>query len=311
MRVICMGSGGLGGFYGALLASAGCEVGFVARGTHLGAMRAQGLTIERDGGRESLHLPNPRVSENPADLGAADVVIMGVKLWDTPGAIEAIRPVMREGSCVLSLQNGVTKDDALRAAFGEDRVIGGVTYVATAISRPGVIVQTGPMQRLLLGARTAPGQAMAARLCEAATAAGIDASLPPDITVAIWQKFVFLVGMSSMTAASRTTIGPIRRTHASRAFLAALFSETVAVGRALGVALPEHEAEAAMQRADAVSAAMTTSMHHDLEAGRRMELPWLAGTVAEFGTKAGVPTPCARAIVAVLAPHVEGRHVPA
>jgi len=307
MRIICMGAGGLGGFYGALLAGTKNEVGFVARGAHLAAMRAEGLTIERDGGRESLHLPNPRLADNPAELGPADLVILGTKLWDTEAAIAAIEPVMQPGGFVVSLQNGVTKDDALRAAFGPDRVLGGVAYIAAAIAQPGVIRQTGTMQRLVLGGYAPAGQAMAERLAEAATVGGIETVLPPDITVAIWQKFVFLVGMSSMTAAARSSIGPIRQTHLSRAFLADLFAEVVAVGQALGVALPMDEAQAAMTRTDAVPPTMTTSMHHDLERGSRLELPWLAGTVVELGHKAGVATPCARAMLAVLAPFAGGR----
>ncbi len=312
MRIICMGSGGLGGFFGALLAlpeadgGGGCDVAFVARGRHLAAMRAEGLTIERDGGRPPIHLPNPIATDEAERLHQPDLVILGVKLWDTDHAIAQIRPLVGPHTCVLSLQNGVTKDDALRAAFGQDRVIGGVAYVATTIARPGVIAQTGPMQRLVFSATTPAGEATARALLDAAQKAGIDAAIPADVQAAIWQKFVFLVGLSSTTAGSRSTIGPIRGNPLARAFLADVFDEVVAVGVALGVALPG-EAAAAMARADAVSPSMTSSLHHDLEAGNRLELPWLAGTVVELGAKLGVPTPCCRAVVALLAPHEMGR----
>jgi 2-dehydropantoate 2-reductase len=308
MRIVALGSGGVGGFYGGLMAAAGsAEVAFVARGAHLAAMRAHGLTIERDGGRPSVHLPRVEAAEDAASLGRADLVLIGVKLADTPAAIEAARPLVERGAAVLSLQNGVTKDDALREAFGEAAVIGGVAYVGSHIARPGVIAQTGAMQRMVVGeyGPTASSPRVEA-LVAAARAGGIDAEVPPDIAVAIWQKFVFLSGFSGATAAVRLPIGPIRRDPHARELLRGLIEEAVAVGRARGVALPADAAEAAMARADMVSPEMTSSLHHDVEAGRRLELPWLAGAVAEMGAALGVATPCSVAVRAVLGPRVDG-----
>lgn len=307
MRIVCMGSGGLGGYFGGLLAASGADVAFVARGRHLAAMRAEGLTIERDGGRPGVHVPRPEATDDAASLGRADLVLVNVKLWDTAAAIAAIRPLVGPATCVLSLQNGVTKDDMLAEAFGRDRLLGGVAYVATTIVRPGVIAQTGPMQRLLFGGYAPAGGAVARVFLEAALRAGIDAAIPPDISVAIWQKFVFLTGLSSLAATVRTPIGPVRENALARAFLADIFAEVVAVGQALGVALPAEEAASAMTRADTVPPTMTASLAHDLAAGNRLEVPWLAGAVVELGATAGVATPCCRAVAAILAPHVMGR----
>ncbi|QYU67182.1 2-dehydropantoate 2-reductase [Leptolyngbya sp. 15MV] len=307
MRVVAMGSGGVGGFYGGLLAAlGGCEVAFVARGAHLAAMRENGLSIERDGGRAPIHLPKVEVAADPAALGRADLVLMAVKLWDTDTAIEAIRPLVGPGTAVLSLQNGVTKDEALARAFGRDRLMGGVAYVGTHIARPGVISQTGPMQRLLFGEYAGGRSARAEALLKAAMQAGIEAELSDDIRRVIWQKFVFLVGLSGLTATTRKPIGPVRDTPMTRAFLHDVMREVVAVGRADGVALPEDEADRAMQRADAVSPDMTSSLHHDLERGNRLEVPWLAGAVVEIGARHGIPTPCNRAIRDILAVHAMG-----
>lgn len=304
MRIVVMGSGGVGGFYGGMLAAlGGCDVAFVARGAHLAAMRAQGLTIERDGGRPPIHLPKPELAETPAALGSADLVLLGVKLWDTQAAIDAIRPLMGPGTAVLSLQNGVTKDTALAAAFGMDRVMGGVAYVATHIARPGVIAQTGPMQRLLFGEYAGAATPRAEALLRAGLQAGLDAVLSSDIRRVIWQKFVFLVGLSGTTATTRGPIGPVRGNPHSRAFLHDLMAEVVAVGRAEGVALDAADLEAAMQRADTVSPAMTSSLQHDLAAGNRLEVPWLAGAVVEIGARHGIPTPCNRAVRDILAVH--------
>jgi 2-dehydropantoate 2-reductase len=230
-----------------------------------------------------------------------------VKLWDTQQAIEQIRPIVGPRTTVISFQNGVLKDQVLRAAFDAGRIMGGVGYVATTIEAPGVIRQTGPMQRLIFGefdgTRSQRGEALLA----AFLAGGIQAELSEHILREIWQKFVFLVGLSGTTTTMRRTIGPIRSHPQTRAFLLDVMREVVAVGRAHGVDLPQDFADGpAMQRADTVSPDMTSSMHHDLERGNRLEVRWLAGGVVELGQAKGVPTPLNRAIHDILALHAEG-----
>lgn len=305
MRLLCFGTGGVGGFYGGLLAAAGtAEVSFVARGAHLAALREHGLTIERDGDRPTIHVPDLTVSDDPRDLPQPDLVLLGVKLPDTAAAVAALRPVMRPGTAILSLQNGVTKDDVLRVLFGPAAVMGGVTYVSTWIARPGVIAQTGPLQRLILGEYDGSRSDRVSALLEAAARAGVAVEHAPDIRVAIWQKFAFLVGLSGTTTAMRVPIGPIRSNPRSRAFLRDVIAEVVTVARAAGVALPEDTVETTLRRVDTISPAMTSTMHQDLQAGRTLELPWLSGTVVDLGAHHGVPTPCNRAIRDILAVHV-------
>src|SRR5260221_1820006 len=150
MKVAMMGSGGVGGFIGGRLAHAGYDVSFVARGAHLAAMRERGLVIESDA-HGDIRIPSVRATDDPASLGAVDLIILSVKLWDTEAAIRQLKPLLKPGTGVLSLQNGVIKDDVLRRELGDAPVMGGVCYVATTIARPGVIHQTGPMQRLVIG----------------------------------------------------------------------------------------------------------------------------------------------------------------
>jgi len=150
MRIVMMGSGGVGGFFGGRLANAGEDVRFVARGAHLQAMRTNGLTIENEP-QGDIQVVGVRASENPAELGPADLVIISVKLWDTQAAAKQIAPLVGAHTAVLSLQNGVIKDEILRGIFPEKNIMGGVAYVATHISRPGVIHQVGTMQRIVVG----------------------------------------------------------------------------------------------------------------------------------------------------------------
>jgi 2-dehydropantoate 2-reductase len=184
--------------------------------------------------------------------------------------------------------------------------MGGVTYVSTHVTRPGVIGQTGPLQRLIVGEYDGTRSSRVAALLDAAARAGVTVEHAPDIRVAIWQKFTFLVGLSGTTASMRVPIGPVRSNPRSRAFLRDVIAEVVAVARAAGVALPENAVETAMHRADTVSPAMTSTMHQDLLAGRTLELPWLSGAVADLGAHHGVPTPCNRAIRDILAVHAAG-----
>lgn len=306
MKIVVMGSGGLGGLYGARLAHAGSDVTFVARGAHLAAMKSHGLLIENET-LGNVHLPQVKVVEDPAAAGAADLVIIAVKLWDTEAAARAVKPIVGARTAVLSLQNGVTKDDILRSAFGEKAVMGGVAYVATHVARPGVIRQTGKLQRLVFGeydgSRSARAEALLAQLLRA----GIQAELSGDIRRTLWEKYSFLVGLSATTATMRMPIGAIRSNPQTRAFLFDILKETVAVGRALGVALPENYAEDRLAFADSVPETMTSSMHHDLERGNPLEVEWLSGGVVQLGEKAGVATPANRAVWDILALHAAGR----
>src|SRR4030095_2356907 len=207
MRIALMGAGGLGGYFGARLCKGGAEVHFIARGAHLEAMRRDGIRVE---GPEPMHVPKVNATDNPADVGTGGFVLLGVKLWDTEDALKQIRPLVGPGTTLISFQNGVLKDQYLRAAYDESQIMGGVGYVATTIDRPGVIRQTGPMQRLQFGefdgSRSPRGQA----LLDACLAGGINAELSTNIVRDIWQKYVFLVGLSGTTTTIRKPIGPIR-----------------------------------------------------------------------------------------------------
>ena len=304
MKIAMMGSGGVGGYFGARLAGGGADVHFVARGRHLAAMRANGLAIE--GGSAPLHLPKVDATDTPADIGVCDVVILGVKLWDTESAIEQIRPLVGAHTTIISFQNGVLKDEYLKRAFPASQLMGGVVYIATAIDRPGVIAKTGALERMVFGEFDGAASARAAALLAAARAGGIAAELSADIRREIWQKFVFLVGLSGTTTTMRSRVGPIRANPQTRAFLLDVMREVVAVGRAHGVNLPADYAEERLAFADGVAADMTSSMHHDLERGNPLEVRWLAGGVVELGRAAGVPTPLNRAIADIMALHASG-----
>jgi 2-dehydropantoate 2-reductase len=268
-------------------------------------MREHGLTIESDT-HAAVHVPKVIASDNPSQFGVVDFVIIAVKLWDLDNVARSIKPLIGPDTAVLSLQNGVIKDDILRGHFGARAVMGGAAYVGTHVARPGVIKQTGPIQRIVFGEYDGGRSPRAEALLAAFKRTGIEAELSADIRRALWEKFVFLVGLSGTTASMRKTLGPVRSNPQTRAFLLDLMRETVAVGRALGVQLPADYAEQRLAFADSLSPEMTSSLHHDLEHGNPLEVEWLSGGVVTLGAKAGVPTPCNRAVWDVLALHAAG-----
>jgi 2-dehydropantoate 2-reductase len=304
MRVAVMGSGGLGGYFGALLAKGGTDVSFIARGAHLEAMQRHGLRVE---GRDPFHLDLVRATDDPGEIGPVDLVMVCVKLWDTEAALRRMRPLVGPETTLVSFQNGVLKDSYVRADYDESQLIGGVAYVATTVSEPGVVTRTGPLQRLIVGEFDGTRSDRVEAFRAAALAGGIDAEVSDDIRRAIWEKFVFLVGLSATTATMRVPIGPIRENPQSRALLVDLMREVVAVGRARGVPLPENYAEQRLEFADGVAAEMTSSMYHDLERGNRLEVRWLSGGVVELGKQVDVNTPLNRTVADILSIHANGQ----
>lgn len=305
MRIAVMGTGGVGGYFGARLAASGCDVSFIARGAQLAALKQQGLKVLSGGG--DLHLPSVRATDDPREVGPVDLVLFGVKLWDTEAAAQQLRPMLGEHTAVVSFQNGVAKDEVLQAVLGERAVMGGVCYIAATIAEPGVIRHVGTMQRLVFGDYGVPTSPRAEAFLAACRAAGIDAEISADIRLTIWEKFVLLVGLSGTTTAVGSTIGPIRSHPQTRSLLLDAMREVVAVGRAHGVALTEDFADKRLAFCDTLPAEMTSSMHQDLQRGGRLELDWLSGDVVKRGHALGVATPVNRALSDVLALRSAGR----
>ncbi len=302
MRIAMMGSGGVGGYYGGRMAAAGHDVTFIARGAHLAAIREHGLRIEsRDMADATVHPAS--ATDDPAEVGPVDCVIVAVKLWDTEAAGHAILPMLGPDTMVLSLQNGVECDDILAPVVGPERLIGGVAHIAASIGEPGLISHIGTMQRATIGEPGAGRSARVEALNQAMLDGGITAAISDDIERTIWEKFVFLVGLSATTTLMRTTIGPVRNDPDSRAFLLGVMREAVAVGRAKGVALPQDFADDRLAFADGLPVDMTASMHHDFKRGNPLEIAWLSGAVVRFGRDEGIPTPINHTVYAALKPY--------
>lgn len=305
MRVAIIGVGGVGGYFGGLLAASGADVVFVARGAHLKALQQDGLSIESP--VKPLQGIRIQATDDPASVKPADLTLIAVKLWDTEAALEAARPLVGANGAVASLQNGIEAVDKVSAVYGRERTLGGVAHIAAVIERPGVIKHSGTMARLSLGVIDGGGSKRLEDFAALAKAAEINLALPDDIHRTIWDKFVFLATFSGLTALTRHTIGPILNEPKTCALYEAALEEACAVARAKGVGLAPDHAAKAMALTQSLPASMKSSMLGDLERGNRLEVPWLSGAVARLGRELGVPTPSHSFIEAALQLFANGR----
>jgi len=304
MRIAVIGAGGVGGYFGAKLARVGNEVAFVARGAHLAAMRATGLTVESGGG--AIVLRNVAATDDPASLAPVDVVMFCVKLWDVERAAAQIAPLVSRGGVVVPFQNGIDSVPILQRQLGAASVLGGAAYIAASIRVPGIVAHVGSMARLRIGAFDDALRPKAQAFVDACRSAGIDVELAADIRRAIWEKFVFLSAFSGATCLARQPIGPIRSDSDLRATLASAMREATSVARSQGVDFPDDFVDRQMRAADGLPAEMRSSMLNDLAAGHRLEAPWLCGRVAQLAAQAGIAAPVNATMYAALKPYVDG-----
>ena len=305
MRIAVMAAGALGGYFGARMAAAGHDVFFIARGANLEAIKTNGLKVESVLG--DVHLPNPNVTSDPAEIGPVDIALFTVKLWDTEKAAKQALPLVGPGTRVITLQNGVDSAERLAPILGADNVVAGAAFIAAVMSVPGVVTHTSQFARMICGRIDGKSDAPLKAFADAAQAAGIEIALSDTINRERWQKFVFLIGLSGATATTRKALGPILEDPDTRTFFHKLMHEVITVGRAKGVSLPADFAEDRMKFAESSPPTFKASLLHDLERGNRLELDWLAGKVVEFGRVLGVPTPANEAVYAMLKLHRMGK----
>jgi 2-dehydropantoate 2-reductase len=271
-----------------------------ARGSHLQALQAQGLRVASVHG--SFELAQVTAADNPAQVGPVDYVLVTVKSNQTAQVAARLRPLLHQDTAVISLQNGVDNEEKLAAVVGEDRVVGGVAYIFSTISQPGVIEHTGGPATLVVGEWRGGRSERVSRLAEACRTAGFEAEETGDIHAVLWEKFAFICAQAGTTAAVRLPIGEIRTAPASRELFRRVAAEVCQVARAEGIALPADLPDRHLAFADGLEPGGYSSLHHDLTHGYPMELEALLGEAIRRGAQAGVATPISQALYAVLKP---------
>lgn len=305
MKIAIVGSGGVGGYFGARLAASGQDVTFIARGAHLQAMQKKGLKVLSALG--DVHLPEVKATSDTSVVGPVDVVMIAVKLWATEEAAVSAKPLIGPNTVAVSFQNGVVAVETLLPVLGKEHVMGGVANIAALIEEPGVIRHNGNMANLFFGELDGKPSPRAQALHVACKIANVQAELSSDINKTIWEKFVRLVTLSALTSLTRMPIGPIRADPDTRALMQQVMEEVVAVGKAKGVKFDADLIADQMAKVDGYPATMIASMCGDLHRGNRLELPWLSGMVAKFGKELGIPTPANQFVYAALKLYANGR----
>jgi 2-dehydropantoate 2-reductase len=303
MRIAVFGTGAVGGYFGARLLDAGEEVSFIARGSHLAALQQHGLRVTSPKGNLQLAV---NATDDPSRVGAVDVVLLTVKLYDVDQAAAMLEPLVGPETVVVTLQNGVEAVGMVARHVGPAHVAGGVAYIAAVMDQPGHIMHV-TADRLVFGEIDGRPSERLRRFQEAGRRAGFVADLSTSIDVDLWVKFVRLGTWSGVTAATRSSMGVIREHPALLRMMEAALEEAMAVGRARGIAFPEGVVEGTRQMVRNFPPESKSSMLEDLERGRRLELPWLSGAIARMGEESGVPTPTHAFIAAILKPHERGR----
>jgi 2-dehydropantoate 2-reductase len=304
MRIAVMGTGGIGGYYGGLLARAGNEVTCIARGEHLRAIRQAGLVVRsKTSGDFTVH---PAATDDPSEVGPVDLVLFCVKSYDTESAAGRIRPLIGPETLVLSLQNGIDNEERIARVVGAEHVLGGVCFCSAHVHAPGVVTEGGVPPGIVFGELPQGTSARAERLLAVFEAAGIPTTLHPDVRVAMWEKFVTICGSASLNALTRLPQGIIYACPETRGLVEGAMAEAIAVGRAAGVNLPDDCLEQQLARQARVAPTQRSSLYVDLAAGRRLEIDALNGTLVRLGREHGVQTPLNFAIYAALKPWANG-----
>ena len=300
MKLAIMGTGGVGGYYGGLLAQQGHDVTFIARGAHLQAIQENGLQIKSIHG--DFHIKPAQATEDPTQVGPVDLVVFVTKSYHTDQAAQAIKPMIGSETVVLSLQNGVDAADRIGAVVGMQHMLGGATWLSSALEAPGVIKQVSQFRRVVIGELNGRVTPRAQAIHKAFQDTGITAELSENILKVLWTKFVFISTASSLGSLTRLSIGEYRSVPETRAMMTSLMQEVETVARAHGAVLDDDVVQKSLNFIDSVEPHIRASMQLDVEAGRRSELESMVGVIGRKGRESGVTTPVADFIYASLLP---------
>lgn len=289
MRIVVFGTGGVGGYFGGRLALAGEDVTFIARDKHLEAIKNNGLQVHSMCG--DFTISPAQVTDTPADVGRADIILIAVKAWQLEEVAQAIHPLIGPDTCVVPLLNGVEAPAILEASLGKEPVLGGLCWIVSFIAEPGVIRHTGVEPHIIFGEMDNRQSQRVERLYQAFVYAGIKAEVPQDITVAMWEKFVFIASISGVGGVTRVPVGVMRTLPQTRQMIEHAVDEIIAVGWEHDVRLPEDIFQRTMHVIDSMPAENTLSMQRDIVSGRPSELESQNGAVVRLGKEVNLTTP--------------------
>jgi 2-dehydropantoate 2-reductase len=300
MKIAVMGTGGIGGYIGGLLAQTDQDVTFIARGEHLQVIHEKGLHIKSVHG--DFHILPAKATDKPAEVGPVDVILFATKTYQTDEASQAIKPMVVKDTVVISLQNGIDAADRIGSVVGMEHVLGGATWLSAAIKAPGMIDQYSQFRRIALGELDGRTTSRLNRVYDALRATGADVEKSDNITKVLWTKFVFIAAVSAMGSLTRVTFGEYRSVTEARDLLIEAMKEVAAVAQAKGIKLDDNLIGRTLSFIDSSEPNIKPSMQRDIEGGRPSELESIIGIVVRLGAQLSVATPVMRFVYAMLKP---------
>ncbi len=300
MKILVMGTGGTGGYYGGLLSKQGHDVTFVARGQHLAAIQRSGLQVKSIHG--DFTVAAAKATDDPSTAGVPDLILFCTKTYSTDEAVQAIKPIVGKDTTILSVQNGIDAPERIGKAVGMEHMIAGATWISSAIESPGVIKQVSEFRRLVIGELDGRKTPRVEAIYEAFKETGITAELSDNILKVLWTKFVFISAASSFGSLTRLPIGGYRSVPETRDQLIKLMRETEALARLRGIDLDPDVVDKTLDFIDNSGPKIKASMQLDVEAGRPSEVESLIGIIGRMGQQLGVLTPVADTLYALLLP---------
>jgi 2-dehydropantoate 2-reductase len=300
MKFAVFGIGGIGGLFGGMLAKAGYDTTFIARGETLATLQQKGLRVESIMG--NFTLPHVQATGNPAEVGPVDVIFVATKTWQVPEAARQIPPMLGGNTVVVPLQNGVEAFEQLAEALGAEHVLGGLCHVITFVSAPGVIKHISMKPSITLGEWNNSRSTRVENLAQCLQNAGFEVRLPENIQVALWEKFLYIASLGGVGAVSRCPVGTMRTLPETRALLDRAAREIVVLARAHGIPVAETAIDQVWKLLESLPPEGTSSMQRDVMNGRPSELSSLSGAVARLAKAKGVSSPAHEFMYSALLP---------
>lgn len=294
MRILILGAGGTGGYFGGRLVQSGADVTFLVRPMRAATLRRDGLRIRSSLGDADLQVATATADALAAEVARApfDIVVLGCKAYDLDTALEAVTPAMTAGATLLPILNGLRQFPLLDARFGRDRVLGGLCFISAALGPDGDILHLSKAASITFGERDGgPPEPRAEAFARACARAGIEHLHSARIEQALWSKFSFLATLAAATCLMRAPIGDIVSSDGGAAFLQALHAECVAVAHAAGEPIENEARHAALETLTQPGSALAASMLRDLEAGQRVEAGHIVGDMLRRSHEADLSAP--------------------
>jgi len=300
-RFAVFGAGGVGGYFAGVLARAGYWTAVVARGAHLEAIRRNGLRIQ--GPNDEFTITPAQATATPEEIAPVDAVVLTVKTWQVSEAAHSVRPLLKSGSKVLPLQNGIEAPDQVRDVLSAEHTLIGLCRIISAVEEPGLIRHAGLQPKVALGEYDGSALSLSAKtLVRALGEAGMAVATPSDMRAALWEKLLFIAAVSGVGAVARATVGELRQYPPTRELLRQAMDEVAAVAHGQGIRLDADVVSHTLSFIDSLPPGGTSSMQRDIADGKPSELEAIIGVVVRLGEASGIPTPATRYIYAALQP---------